>query len=147
MTISIRTATPEDYPAILGLIKELAEFEKEPDQVKNSVAQMHDEDDHFEALVVTENDVVIGMALYFYAYFTWVGKSMWLDDLYVKPEYRGHGIASQLIEQLKEIARIKGCKQIRWQVLEWNENAIKLYEKIGAQLDPAWHICKIETGA
>jgi len=96
---------------------------------------------HFDFFVAISNGEVIGMAIYFFAYFTCVGKSLYLDDLYVKPEFRGKGIAKQLVNNVFKTAKSNNCKRVRWQVLDWNANAIEMYKKLGANLDTEWINC------
>ncbi len=145
MSIELRPATPTDYPAILGLIKELAEFEHASEKVTNTVEQMNKEDDLFEAIVALDGDTIAGMALYFFAYYTWVGKSLYLDDLYIQPEYRSRGIGSRLMNEVFKVGKEQNCKRIRWQVLNWNQDAVNLYKKIGATIDDGWCNCDIEN--
>ncbi len=148
MGFIIREATEADFPAILSLIKELAEYEKAPDKVTNSVEQMRQEKDLFRCFVaVKEGKDIIGIALYFMAYFTWVGKSLYLEDIYVKESFRQHRIGSALLREVFGVARAEGCKRVRWQVLNWNEQAIAFYRKCGAELDDEWINCNFdETG-
>jgi len=141
----IRPATEQDFESILGLIKELALFEKAPEKVTNTVEQMKAEQAHFQAWVAQKNDgEIIGFALFYFVYYTWVGKSLYLDDLYVKETYRGHKIGSKLLDKVIEIGRLNNCKRIRWQVLNWNEPAIDFYKKLGADLDDEWINCDLE---
>lgn len=141
----ISPAKKDDYPEILAMIKELALFEKAPEKVINTVEQMSKETDLFRSLVVKNNkSEIIGFALYFYAYFTWVGKSLYLDDLYVKPDYRNKGIGSALLKEIFKIAKSENCKRLRWQVLNWNKDAIKLYKKSGAFIDNEWSNCDFD---
>ena len=141
----IRTAEVTDFPAILSLIKELALFEKAPEKVTNTVEQMKAEKNLFEALVVEKDDgEIIGFALFYFVYYTWVGKSLYLDDLYVKEKYRGNKIGSVLLDQVIEFGKNNNCKRIRWQVLNWNKPAIDFYKKIGANLDDEWINCDLE---
>ena len=145
MNYRIRTADEDDFPAILSIIKELATFEKAPEKVTNTVEQMKAEKDSFHCLVaVDNNDKVIAICLYFYAYYTWVGRSLYLDDLYVLEAYRRQGIAAALLDRLFEVARKEKCNRVRWQVLNWNENAIRLYEKYGATIDGEWLNCDFD---
>jgi GNAT superfamily N-acetyltransferase len=145
MNYQIRRATEADFPAILAMIQELALFEKSPEKVKNSVGQMQQEKDYFNCLVAeTEHKEIVGMALYFFAYYTWVGKSLFLDDLYVKEPYRKQKIGSALMKELFEVARVENCKRIRWQVLDWNSPAIEMYRKMGVEIDDEWLTCSIE---
>ena len=141
----IRSATEQDFEAILGLIKELALFEKAPEKVTNTVEQMKAEQAHFQAWVAEKTDgEIIGFALFYFVYYTWVGKSLYLDDLYVKEAYRGHKIGSKLLDKVIEIGRQNNCKRIRWQVLNWNKPAIDFYKKLGADLDDEWINCDLE---
>jgi len=145
MNITIRKATKKDYPVILELIRELALFEKAPDKVINTVERMNEEDKYFEALIAEKEDgEVAGMALYFFAYYTWVGKSLYLDDLIVKEKYRGNKIGTRLLEEIMDIAKKSKCKRVRWQVLDWNTPAIEFYNAYGANLDGEWINCDIE---
>ncbi len=140
----IRPATEQDFEAVLGLIKELALFEKAPKKVTNTVAQMKAEQNYFQAFVAEKLDgEIIGFALFYFVYYTWVGKSLYLDDLYVKEVYRGHKIGSKLLDKVIEIGRENNCKRIRWQVLNWNQPAIDFYKKLGADLDDEWINCDL----
>ncbi len=142
MKIKIRKANSKDFPEIHKMIHCLATFEKAPEKHTNTVAQMIAEQDHFEAFIAEdEKGVVLGMALYFFAYFTWVGKSLYLDDLYVKEEYRGTGVGKLLIQKIFEVAKKEKCKRLRWQVLDWNSPAIDFYDKLGARLAGEWINC------
>jgi len=145
ISYTIRQAKEADFPAILEMIKELALFEKAPEKVRNTVEQMRDEKDFFKAFVAeTDKGEIVGMALFFFAYYTWVGKSLYLDDLYVKEAYRGQGIGKALLEKVLEFARQNKCKRVRWQVLEWNTPAIEFYKKMGVTLDDEWINCDVE---
>lgn len=145
MNFSIRKATEADFPAILSLIKELAEFEKAPEKVTNSVEQMKQEQDFFRCFVAeTGNKEVVGIALYFFAYYTWVGKSLYLDDIYVKESFRKQKIGTELLREVFRVARDENCKRVRWQVLNWNKPAIQMYEKSGAEIDDEWLNCTFD---
>jgi len=145
MNFTIRPATENDYPAILSLIKELALFEKAPEKVTNTVEQMKQEKDLFGCFVAEkESGEIVGMALYFFAYYTWVGKSLYLDDIYVKEKYRRHRIGTALMKAVFEVARLEKCNRVRWQVLDWNTNAIEMYRKAGATIDAEWLNCDFD---
>jgi len=145
MNFNIRKANRKDYPSILGLIKELAAFENASEKVTNTVAQMEAEENLFECFVVeNESQEIIAMALYYFTYFTWVGKSLYLDDLYVQEAFRGNQIGSDLIKEIFKVAKENNCKRVRWQVLDWNEPAVKFYEKIGATIDKEWYNCDFD---
>ncbi len=142
--IKIRKAKESDFPSVLSLIKHLAKFEKAEEQVINTVDKMIEEQDHFYCLVAETNDnKIVGMALYYHVYYTWVGKSMYLDDLFVLEEYRGQNIGSRLLEEVYKHASDTNCNRLRWQVLDWNEPAINFYKKIGAKLDGEWVNCDV----
>jgi GNAT superfamily N-acetyltransferase len=144
MSIIIREGEEEDFPVIMGLIKDLATFEKAPHAVKNSVEQMRREKESFDFFVAEENGKILGTAIYFFAYYTWVGKSLYLDDLYVKPDSRGKKIGSMLLRKVFELAKQENCKRLRWQVLDWNKDAIALYEKCGAAISNEWLNCDFD---
>lgn len=139
--VNLREARPSDVEAILGLIKELAEYERAPEQVVNSVSELSS--DLFDlkccsAIVAEVDDSIVGFALYYTSYSTWKGKCLYLEDLYVKPAMRAHGIGQQLFTEVVEIAKKSGYRRMDWQVLDWNEPALKFYAKNNAILDPEW---------
>ena len=142
MNITIRKTEPKDYPAVLELIKELALFERAPEKVTNSVELMQEENQYFHSIVAEKEDgEIAGMAIYFFAYYTWVGKSLYLDDIVVKEKYRGNKIGTKLLDRVIEFGKQNNCKRIRWQVLDWNVDAIEFYKKYGATLDGEWINC------
>ena len=146
MNYKIRIATEKDFPSILLLIRELAAFEKAPEKVTNSVEMMKKEKDLFHCFVAeTEKGEIIGMALYFFAYYTWVGKSLYLDDIYVKESFRKHRIGTALLSKVFEVANEENCKRVRWQVLSWNTSAIQMYNKCGAEIDDEWLNCSFDS--
>ncbi len=145
MKITIRKAIEKDFFAILSLIKELATFEKAPEKVTNTVEQMKKEKDFFQCFVAeTEEKEIVGIALYFFAYYTWIGKSLYLDDLYVKESFREQKIGTRLLKKIFEIAKKENCKRVRWQVLNWNKSAIDMYKKCGADIDNEWINCDFD---
>ena len=145
MNFRIRKATEKDFDAILSLIKELAHFEKAPEKVSNSVEQMKEEKDIFGCFIAeTEKKEIVGIALYFFAYYTWIGKSLYLDDLYVKETYRGEKIGARLLKKVIEVAKKENCKRLRWQVLNWNKPAIDFYKEFGAEFDDEWINCDFD---
>jgi GNAT superfamily N-acetyltransferase len=136
MSITIRKATEKDFPAMLDLVKGLATFQGTPEKVTNTIEQMREEKNLFECFVAeNESKEIVGMASYSFIYYTWVGKSLYLDDLYVKESYRGQKIGSQLLNKIFEVAKKENCKRVRWQVSEWNTNALNFYKKCGADID------------
>lgn len=149
MNYTIRKATPTDIPAMLGLVKELALYEKALEEVVNTETKMLEdgfgEASIFSAFVAENEDTkeISGMALYYTAYSTWKGKIFFLDDIVVKESCRQSGIGKKLITALIQDAKDNNIPQIRWQVLEWNTPAIKFYESIGAFIDKEWYTCKM----
>lgn len=138
---NIRKAKRGDETALMGLVQELADFEKAPDEVINTPAQLAIDlfDDKICDCFVYELDGVIrGMALYYISYSTWRGRCLYLEDLYIQPEYRRSGIGKELFQILVNEAKSIGARRMDWQVLDWNEPALKFYENIGATLDPEW---------
>jgi len=139
--MSIRIANRADVPVILELVKELATFERAPLEVVNSVDEL--EHDLFdlqccEAIVYEENNIVVGFALYYISYSTWKGKCMYLEDLYVQQAFRKSGIGQLLFDAVVATAKERKFRRMDWQVLDWNEPAIKFYKKNNAHLDPEW---------
>jgi len=145
MDIVVRKATESDFPVVLSLIKELAEYEKSPDKVTNSVSLMTEEKDLFSCYVAeTTEKEIIGMAIYFFAYYTWVGKSLYLEDIYVKESFRRKKVGEALLKKVFDVAKAEKCKRVRWQVLYWNENAIAFYNKCGAEINSDWLNCTFD---
>ena len=138
----IRKGKKEDLPAVLGLIRELALFEKAPEQVTNTLAAMEadgfGEKPVFELHVAEWNGEVVGMALYFVKYSTWKGKGLYLDDLVVTEKHRGKGIGTKLLRAYLTVAQEIRARQAHWQVLDWNEPALNFYRKYAANLDGEW---------
>jgi GNAT superfamily N-acetyltransferase len=139
--INIRKAKIGDEINILGLIKELALFEKAPEQVVNTAKQLKIDlfDDKIcNAIVLEKDHSVIGFALYYTNYSTWKGRSLYLEDFYIQPQFRKFGYGSLLFDEVVKIAKERKVRRMDWQVLDWNENAIKFYQKKGAILDTEW---------
>lgn len=140
--MNIRNARPGDEAAILGLIRELALYEKAPDEVINTAEQLYTdlfEDQICEAFVVENNEMeIVGFALFYLSYSTWKGRCLYLEDFYIQPEFRRGGIGSELFLKVVETAKQWGVKRMDWQVLDWNEPAIAFYKKHEAILDGEW---------
>lgn len=138
---NIRRAKRGDETQIMGLVHELALYEKAPEEVINTPEQLAIDlfDDKICDCFVYELDGAIrGIALYYISYSTWRGRCLYLEDLYIQPAYRRGGIGRILFQKLIDEAKTLKVKRMDWQVLDWNEPAIKFYESIGATLDPEW---------
>lgn len=129
-------------PSVLELIKELAVFEKEPDAVVVTVADLErdgfGENPLFQTLVAEENGKIVGMALYYYRYSTWKGRTIHLEDLIVTESMRGSGLGFKLYAEIIAQGKRDGVRRIEWNVLDWNTPAIDFYEKSGARILPDW---------
>ena len=144
----LRSARPHDVPAIVALIRELAEFEKLSHLVVIEPQRLHE---HLfgarpvvEALVAEVNGVVIGFALFFTNYSTFLGKpGLYLEDLYVQAAHRGKGIGEAVLSRLARIANERDYGRFEWSVLDWNVDAIRFYERMGATVMSDWRICRI----
>ena len=147
-----RKATRQDVPAILGLVKELATYERAPDAVIATEADFlrdgFGERPAFEVLVAQDGGDVVGFAFYFFTYSTWVGrKCLYLEDLFVKPDRRGQGAGLALMRALARVAVETDCRRFVWAVLDWNEPAIGFYERLGAKVMREWLTVRIEGEA
>jgi len=149
MKILVRKAESKDVAAMLGLIKELALFEKAPEAVWNTEELLlkdgFGEQPAFQALVAValETNSIVGMALYYTAYSTWKGKYLYLDDLIITEPFRRNKIGKQLMNTFLEEAKTSGVNLVKWQVLNWNEPAIEFYKKLGVEFDNEWIDCKL----
>tara|TARA_B100000575_G_scaffold103313_1_gene82362 strand:+ start:5798 stop:6280 length:483 start_codon:yes stop_codon:yes gene_type:complete len=146
--ILIRKAEINDMVSVLGLIKELAEFEKEPKSVSINVDDLINdgfcENPKFRCLVAEKRKKIVGMALFYRRYSTWKGKTLHLEDLIVKKNFRGQGIGKELYKKFIEIAQKEGVRRAEWVVLDWNVNAIKFYKNSGAKILSDWKTIQID---
>ena len=145
---TLRAAEPRDVPAIVGLIRELADFEKLTHLVEVTPQSLHPqlfgERPAAESVVAEREGAVIGFALFFTNFSTFLGKpGLYLEDLYVQPAHRGSGVGRALLTHLAALANARGYGRFEWSVLDWNVNAIRFYEKMGATLMPEWRICRV----
>lgn len=146
--IKFREAKKEDGPFIFELINKLAEFERAADKVIIDLEQLvkdgFGEDPLYFAHILECDGKRAGFTLCYYRYSTWKGRSLYLEDLFVLPEFRKRGLGKLALTQLKKLANEVGCGRFEWQVLDWNEPAIEFYKSIGAELDPEWINCRLE---
>ncbi|MBL4735928.1 MAG: GNAT family N-acetyltransferase [Flavobacteriales bacterium] len=148
MDVSIRKAEKKDMVSVLELIRELAIYEKEEAQVKNTVTDLErdafDEKSLFHIVLAERESEIAGMVFYYYGYSTWKGKMLYIDDIVVKERFRRFGIGQTLFDYMRQVARKENANQIRFHVLNWNEPAINFYKKNGVAMDDAWIQCKLE---
>ena len=146
--MQIRKATANDMPSVLELIQELATFEKEPDAVVVTVDDLiRDgflENPLFQCFVAEEENNIIGMALYYYRYSTWKGKTIHLEDLIVKENKRGTGAGFALYKEIIKQGKAENVRRIEWNVLDWNTPAIDFYEKSGAKVLGDWRVVHMD---
>ncbi len=146
--MNIRKATIEDVPAIMELVRELAVYEKAPEEVTNTEERMRKEgfgeNPAFECILAEKDGTVVGMSLYYYRYSTWKGRRLYLEDLIVTEKARGTGLGKILLDRTIEIAKEEGCSGMMWQVLDWNTPAIEFYKKYNARLDGEWINCHLD---
>ncbi len=150
--LKLRPATPEDAPLILQFIRELAEYERDPNAAVATEADIlrHAFSEHplIHVVLAEWEGRPAGFALYFFNFSTWQGKpGLYLEDLFVRPSFRGFGIGKALLKHLARIAVERGCTRYVWQVLDWNEPSIKFYEAMGARQMKNWITCRVDGEA
>lgn len=141
MSVSIRFATPDDAATIHAFVVELAIYEREPDAVACDAADLRDQMTRgaFECLLAERHGAPVGFALFFHNFSTWRGRrGLYLEDLFVQPAQRGHGIGKRLLSELARIARERDCARLEWSVLDWNQPAIDFYRALGAEARDQW---------
>ena len=147
MNIEIRKGTEADIPQALQLVRELAAYEKAPDEVEVTNEEMlawgFGADKQFDFFVAIENDVIVGLALYYFKYSTWKGKCLFLEDIIVTESKRGKGIGKLLFDRVVQVSKELKVRRMEWQVLDWNKPAIDFYKKYNATLDGEWVNCKL----
>ncbi|MCB0707031.1 MAG: GNAT family N-acetyltransferase [Saprospiraceae bacterium] len=143
--LQIRKAKTTDLEAVHQLVGDLARYEKAEEQFVATLAdyQRDFEAGIFEVLVAEIDETIVGMALYYMSYSTWKGRMLWLEDFVIKESWRGKGIGQLLFDTYVEEARLKECRIVKWQVLDWNEPAVRFYEKKQAIIEKNWWNGKI----
>lgn len=147
MSILIREGKKSDIPAVLQLIRELAKYEKAPEEVEITADQMGEwgfgKQPLFKFFVADIGSQLIGLALYYYKYSTWKGKCIFLEDIIVTESHRRMRVGSRLFDEVVKVAKQEGVKRLEWQVLNWNEPAIGFYKKYMTQFDETWINCRL----
>ena len=147
MSCNIRKAETKDIPSILGLIKELAVFERQPNAVILSEGELEQalfgENPWVYVYVAEMENKVVGMALYYYGFSTWKGRSLHLEDLIVHENYRKLGIGRALMNQVIQVAKTEKVERMSWEVLDWNDPAVKFYESLGTEFYKDWWLCRL----
>jgi GNAT superfamily N-acetyltransferase len=148
MPTTIRTAGPDDAPAVHRLITALAEYEREPAAVESTPdvirRQLADARPPFECLLAEDGGQVVGFALFFPTYSTWLGRQgLWLEDLFVLESHRHRGIGRALLTQVAQLAVGRGCGRLEWSVLDWNEPALAFYRTLGAIPLDTWTMHRV----
>jgi GNAT superfamily N-acetyltransferase len=151
-SLTITPATESDIPAILSFIRALADFEKLSHRVTATEQQLRQTlftaRPYAEILIARLDDTPVGQALFFHTYSTFMARpGLYLEDLFVLPEYRSRGIGRALLQALAQLARDRNCGRLEWSVLNWNTRAISFYQKIGADILADWHVCRLDTTA
>lgn len=155
-TTRLRAAVPADVPLLVALVRELAEYERAPDAVEATEALLADAlfgpRPAAEAVVAEVDDgggtTAAGFALFFHNFSTWKGRrGLYLEDLFVRPAYRGRGIGGALLRHLAGVAVARGCARFEWSVLDWNERAIGFYRALGARPMDEWTVMRVDGEA
>jgi GNAT superfamily N-acetyltransferase len=149
---ALRPAAPRDVPAIVGLIGELAEFERLTHLLQVTPESLHRHlfgpEPVVECFVAEADDAIVGFALFYANFSTFLGRpGLYLEDLYVRPAHRSAGIGRALLERLGRLAVERGCGRFEWAVLDWNAHAIRFYEQMGATVLPDWRVCRVTGDA
>ena len=148
MLLNVRKGTPADIPQVFELVKELALYEKAPEQVTNTPEMMLKDgfgaNPIFAFFVGEADGKVMGISVYYFRYSTWKGKRLYLEDIIVTESMRGYGLGKMLFEATVTEAKNTNCTGMMWQVLDWNTPSIEFYKKYGARFDAEWLNCHLE---
>lgn len=147
MEAKIRKGTEADIAAALNLVKELAAYEKAPQEVEVTPGEMaawgFGPDKQFDFFVADLNGTIVGLALYYYKYSTWKGKCLFLEDIIVTESHRGKGLGKLLFDKVVQVSKEARVRRMEWQVLDWNTPAIEFYKKYNSGLDGEWINCRL----
>jgi GNAT superfamily N-acetyltransferase len=147
-SLRIVPARAEDVPIILSLIRALGEYERLSHEIvateEGLRAWLFGQRPAAEVVLASVDDTVVGFALFFHNFSTFLGRpGLYLEDLFVIPEWRGRGIGKRLLVHLAELAVERGCGRMEWNVLDWNEPALRFYERMGARVMKEWKLCRL----
>ena len=147
--MSIRIALKKDAEFIIKMIRELAEYEKALDQMHVTSSELvrdgFGDKPLFECLILEHENESVGIAIFFYKYSTWKGKTLYLEDLYVMPRARKNGLGMKAMKFLANYAIEQKCRRFEWQVLDWNQPSIDFYKSFNTDLDNGWINCRLEN--
>lgn len=150
MEFSIKAVSPQDIPSLLELIRELAQFEKLEHTVEATEKSLHDS--LFDpapaagAFLARRDNELAGYAIYFFTFSSFVGRpGLWLDDVYVRPQFRGQGLGRAFFQAVARVGVERSCGRFEWTALDWNEKAIEFYRKLGAQAMDEWKMFRLDT--
>ena len=145
--MKIRKGNKNDLPQVLNLVRELAIYEKAPNNVEVTLEEMTEwgfgPDKQFDFFVGEKNNTIIGIAIYYYKYSTWKGKCLFLEDIIITEKERQHGYGKLLFNEVVQVAKKEKVRRMEWQVLEWNTPAIEFYKKYDTIFDNEWVNCKL----
>ncbi len=148
-SVTIRRGHSQDLPDVLKLVKELATYERAPDEVTNTVEQMQRDgfglNPIFGFFVAENENGIVGLSLYYWRYSTWKGKCLYLEDIIVTEQERGKKIGKLLFERTMQHTLDEKCVKMIWQVLDWNEPAINFYKKYGSRIEHEWMNCTLDS--
>jgi len=146
MSFKIRVACKADFSEVLKLIKELADFENEPNAVQVTVTDLEKDYENklFNCLVAEDQNTIVGIALYYNRYSTWKGKTIHLEDLMVTKNQRGRGVGKALLNAVVEKAKADKLRRVEWNVLDWNTPAIDFYKSVGATVFNNWLVVQLD---
>jgi GNAT superfamily N-acetyltransferase len=150
MDIIIRRAGVADFPAVYALFREFAVFQKTPEKLHITLDQLIANEAYFQCFVAEDSGAeggreIVGFATFFVAYYSWTGKAIYLDDLYVRESSRKYGIGKKLLFSVIDFSKENGCKTVRWLVSRWNVNAIEFYKSIGTEVYETEMVCVLNN--
>jgi GNAT superfamily N-acetyltransferase len=149
MDVLLRKGEPEDVAAVLDLVRELALFERQPQEVTVTEREMQrwgfGPEKVFDFYVIEKQGAIIGTAIYYFKYSTWKGRCIFLEDIIVTERERGKGYGTMLFSEIVKLSKLHGARRLEWQVLNWNESAIAFYRKWNAGFDGEWLNCRIKN--